>query len=167
MTRLRALIILPTRDLVMQVRETMEELARGSGLKVRSMRMSTASPDSLAHAVNNPDRSVPQPGSIRSRKNRPHWSEIPRTSERDSPMSSATIPNRCFTLQATGWLFQSRHPRRHTWKADGPLERYTKLFATTSSILGESVCDIYHLAFRAYRSLFASRIRSLMKPIDC
>lgn len=35
-TRLRALIILPTRDLVMQVRETMEELARGSGLKVRN-----------------------------------------------------------------------------------------------------------------------------------
>jgi ATP-dependent RNA helicase DDX51/DBP6 len=33
-TRLRALIILPTKDLVMQVRETMEELARGSGLKV-------------------------------------------------------------------------------------------------------------------------------------
>lgn len=33
-TRLRALIILPTRDLVMQVRETMDELARGTGLKI-------------------------------------------------------------------------------------------------------------------------------------
>jgi superfamily II DNA/RNA helicase len=35
-TRLRALIILPTRDLVMQVRETLESLSRGTGLKVSS-----------------------------------------------------------------------------------------------------------------------------------
>lgn len=33
-TRLRALIILPTRDLVMQVRETLDSLSRGTGLKV-------------------------------------------------------------------------------------------------------------------------------------
>jgi ATP-dependent RNA helicase DDX51/DBP6 len=34
-TRLRALIVLPTRDLVVQVRETMEALAKGTGLTVR------------------------------------------------------------------------------------------------------------------------------------
>lgn len=35
-TRLRALVILPTRDLVSQVRETFEMIAKGSGLKVSS-----------------------------------------------------------------------------------------------------------------------------------
>lgn len=33
-TRLRALIVLPTRDLVTQVRETIEVLSKGTGLKV-------------------------------------------------------------------------------------------------------------------------------------
>ena len=33
-TRLRALIVLPTRDLVTQVRETLEEVGKGKGLKV-------------------------------------------------------------------------------------------------------------------------------------
>lgn len=33
-TRLRALIILPTRDLVTQVRETLETLSRGTGLRI-------------------------------------------------------------------------------------------------------------------------------------
>lgn len=33
-TRLRALIVLPTRDLVVQVRETLEILAKGTGLTV-------------------------------------------------------------------------------------------------------------------------------------
>ncbi|EGN99137.1 hypothetical protein SERLA73DRAFT_54272, partial [Serpula lacrymans var. lacrymans S7.3] len=33
-TRLRALVVLPTRDLVMQVRETFEEVGKGRGLKV-------------------------------------------------------------------------------------------------------------------------------------
>ena len=33
-TRLRALIVLPTRDLVAQVRETLEVLSKGTGLKV-------------------------------------------------------------------------------------------------------------------------------------
>lgn len=33
-TRLRALIVLPTRDLVVQVRETMEALAKGTNLTV-------------------------------------------------------------------------------------------------------------------------------------
>ena len=33
-TRLRALIVLPTRDLVTQVRETLEVLSKGTGLKV-------------------------------------------------------------------------------------------------------------------------------------
>lgn len=32
--RLRALIVLPTRDLVVQVRETLESLAKGTGLVV-------------------------------------------------------------------------------------------------------------------------------------
>lgn len=36
MTRLRALILLPTRDLVTQVRETFEAFGKGTGLKVRS-----------------------------------------------------------------------------------------------------------------------------------
>ena len=33
-TRLRALVVLPTRDLVMQVRETFEAVSKGRGLKV-------------------------------------------------------------------------------------------------------------------------------------
>jgi len=33
-TRLRALVVLPTRDLVVQVRETFEAVAKGRGLKV-------------------------------------------------------------------------------------------------------------------------------------
>ena len=33
-TRLRALIVLPTRDLVTQVRETFEAVGRGRGLKI-------------------------------------------------------------------------------------------------------------------------------------
>ena len=33
-TRLRALVVLPTRDLVVQVRETFEAISRGRGLKV-------------------------------------------------------------------------------------------------------------------------------------
>ena len=33
-TRLRALIVLPTRDLVTQVRETFEAVGKGRGLKV-------------------------------------------------------------------------------------------------------------------------------------
>ena len=33
-TRLRALVVLPTRDLVIQVRETFEAIAKGRGLKV-------------------------------------------------------------------------------------------------------------------------------------
>ena len=33
-TRLRALIVLPTRDLVVQVRETFEAVAKGRGLKI-------------------------------------------------------------------------------------------------------------------------------------
>jgi len=33
-TRLRALIVLPTRDLVIQVRETFEAVCKGRGLKV-------------------------------------------------------------------------------------------------------------------------------------
>jgi hypothetical protein len=37
-TRLRALVVLPTRDLVVQVRETFEAIARGRGLKVSSLR---------------------------------------------------------------------------------------------------------------------------------
>ncbi|KAK8850659.1 hypothetical protein IAR55_004579 [Kwoniella newhampshirensis] len=36
-TRLRALIVLPTRDLVVQVRETMEILAKGTGLNIGSV----------------------------------------------------------------------------------------------------------------------------------
>jgi ATP-dependent RNA helicase DDX51/DBP6 len=36
-TRLRALIILPTRDLVSQVKETFESVAKGTGLKVSSL----------------------------------------------------------------------------------------------------------------------------------
>jgi ATP-dependent RNA helicase DDX51/DBP6 len=36
-TRLRALIVLPTRDLVVQVRETLETLAKGTGLKIGSI----------------------------------------------------------------------------------------------------------------------------------
>ena len=35
-TRLRALVVLPTRELVIQVRETMEALAKGTGLTVRA-----------------------------------------------------------------------------------------------------------------------------------
>jgi ATP-dependent RNA helicase DDX51/DBP6 len=38
-TRLRALIVLPTRDLVVQVRETLEALAKGTSLKVRFIPM--------------------------------------------------------------------------------------------------------------------------------
>jgi ATP-dependent RNA helicase DDX51/DBP6 len=34
-TRLRAMIVLPTRDLVVQVRETLELLSKGTNLKVR------------------------------------------------------------------------------------------------------------------------------------
>ena len=34
-TRLRALVVLPTRDLVVQVRETFEAVAKGRGLKVQ------------------------------------------------------------------------------------------------------------------------------------
>jgi ATP-dependent RNA helicase DDX51/DBP6 len=34
-THLRALVVLPTRDLVVQVRETFEAIAKGRGLKVR------------------------------------------------------------------------------------------------------------------------------------
>lgn len=45
-TRLRALIILPTRDLVMQVRETLDSLSRGTGLKVgRNCKCSRKFPD--------------------------------------------------------------------------------------------------------------------------
>lgn len=33
-TRLRALVVLPTRDLVLQVRETFEAVGKGRGLKV-------------------------------------------------------------------------------------------------------------------------------------
>jgi ATP-dependent RNA helicase DDX51/DBP6 len=33
-TRLRALIVLPTRDLVNQVRETFDAISKGTGLKV-------------------------------------------------------------------------------------------------------------------------------------
>lgn len=33
-TRLRALVVLPTRDLVAQVRETFEAIGKGRGLKV-------------------------------------------------------------------------------------------------------------------------------------
>ena len=36
-TRLRALVVLPTRDLVVQVRETFEAVAKGRGLKVGSL----------------------------------------------------------------------------------------------------------------------------------
>ena len=36
-TRLRALIVLPTRDLVTQVRETFEAVGKGRGLKVACM----------------------------------------------------------------------------------------------------------------------------------
>ena len=36
-TRLRALVVLPTRDLVIQVRETFEVIAKGRGLKVRTV----------------------------------------------------------------------------------------------------------------------------------
>ena len=39
-TRLRALVVLPTRDLVIQVRETFEAIVKGRGLKVSSMRSS-------------------------------------------------------------------------------------------------------------------------------
>jgi superfamily II DNA/RNA helicase len=35
--RLRALVVLPTRDLVIQVRETFEAIAKGRGLKVWSV----------------------------------------------------------------------------------------------------------------------------------
>ena len=35
--RLRALVVLPTRDLVIQVRETFEAIAKGRGLKVWNM----------------------------------------------------------------------------------------------------------------------------------
>ena len=34
MTRLRALVVLPTRDLVVQVRETFEAVGKGRGLKI-------------------------------------------------------------------------------------------------------------------------------------
>ena len=34
-THLRALVVLPTRDLVIQVRETFEAIAKGRGLKAR------------------------------------------------------------------------------------------------------------------------------------
>lgn len=37
-TRLRALIVLPTRDLVTQVKETLEEVSKGSGLSVSNTR---------------------------------------------------------------------------------------------------------------------------------
>ena len=36
-TRLRALIVLPTRDLVSQVRETIEVLSKGTKLKARTV----------------------------------------------------------------------------------------------------------------------------------
>ena len=36
-TRLRALVILPTRDLVIQVRETFEAISKGRGLKVSAI----------------------------------------------------------------------------------------------------------------------------------
>lgn len=36
-TRLRALVILPTRDLVVQVRETFEAISKGLGLKVSAI----------------------------------------------------------------------------------------------------------------------------------
>ena len=39
-TRLRALVVLPTRDLVVQVRETFEAIAKGRGLKVSPLLMS-------------------------------------------------------------------------------------------------------------------------------
>ncbi|KAI9461591.1 hypothetical protein BJY52DRAFT_1185411 [Lactarius psammicola] len=35
--RLRALVVLPTRDLVVQVRETFEAIAKGRGLKIGSV----------------------------------------------------------------------------------------------------------------------------------
>lgn len=37
MTRLRALVVLPTRDLVTQVRETFEAVGKGRGLKIGSV----------------------------------------------------------------------------------------------------------------------------------
>jgi len=36
-THLRALVVLPTRDLVVQVRETFEAIAKGRGLKARML----------------------------------------------------------------------------------------------------------------------------------
>lgn len=41
-TRLRALIVLPTRDLVTQVREVFETIGKGRGLKVLGRLMTSA-----------------------------------------------------------------------------------------------------------------------------
>ena len=43
-TRLRALIVLPTKDLVVQVRETLEALAKGTGLQVNQILPSLPQP---------------------------------------------------------------------------------------------------------------------------
>ena len=67
-TRLRALVVLPTRDLVVQVRETFEAVAKGRGLKV------CRSCSSSRHGSDNSSRSAPPRVSIRLLTSRRSWS---------------------------------------------------------------------------------------------
>ena len=83
--RLRALIVLPTRDLVVQVRETLESFAKGTGLVVRETALVGTRAD---------DRSALQRGNIALRRSRTNSSPSGTNCERTSARSWVSLTGR-------------------------------------------------------------------------
>jgi len=97
-TRLRALIVLPTRDLVLQVREVFEQFCRGTGLKVgRGL---------VANFLHNSDDAVPRSA------RRPVSTPLRTSNPCSSKISIPSKGNSCFAREGRKLTDCKQPPRR-------------------------------------------------------
>lgn len=93
MTRLRALVILPTRDLVSQGRDTFEALSKGTGLKVGS----------FPPPVNDPSSDC---------------RNCTQLEDSDDNRLPLFLTRKVSSGRRYDWGFVGRHPHLHTGKVD-------------------------------------------------
>lgn len=99
MTRLRALVVLPTRDLVTQVRETFEAVGKGRGLKIGSV----TGQHSFAHEQSQ---------------------IIAETSKQSVSVTICIVIVFMHSLQSSRRFEQSRCIDLYPWATDGPYQQH-------------------------------------------
>jgi hypothetical protein len=159
-TRLRALVLLPTRDLVAQVRETFEAFGKGTGLKVRWL--SSSDTRKLTPFIL---RSGRRRASTHSLTNRCPLSETMFLSKSIHLLATQTLLIDVVMQASGGWLESDRHPHCNPGPSDGPHPLDTWLLPTTSPLSCRSHRCSLHALFADSPPTGRRRGRSPPDPI--